>query len=45
MPDPNEKHVLDDGVEIPYGKPTTEKEKQRHTSLLYNEYPLLSVVF
>lgn len=45
VPDPDEKHILDDGVEIPYGKPTSKPQQQRHTSLLYNEYPLLAVVF
>lgn len=39
-PDPEEKHVLDDGVEIPFGKPV--KRLQRNeTSLLYNEYPFI----
>lgn len=40
-PDPEEKHVLDDGVEVPFGKPKSQLNRYK-TSLLYNEYPLYS---
>uniref|UniRef100_A0A1B6HKG9 Poly [ADP-ribose] polymerase n=2 Tax=Homalodisca liturata TaxID=320908 RepID=A0A1B6HKG9_9HEMI len=41
-PDPDEKHVMDDGLEIPFGKPVVKKERHQ-TSLLYNEYIVYDV--
>lgn len=40
-PDPEEKHMLDDGVEVPFGKAKIQLQKHQ-TSLSYNEYPLYS---
>lgn len=40
-PDPSEVHVLEDGVKIPFGRPTTDPTVQ--SSLLYNEYIVYDV--
>lgn len=39
MPNPDETVTLEDGVEVPLGKPTKQFSDRSQTSLLYNEYP------